>query len=133
MKIFEVQHQGEPLWLHRFGNWSAIDSDSVHSLFALAWLFKEDGKWIFTPRACGSTSLFYNAVLFVRIASPFGIFASVRWSGSTSGKSILQAGIGWKLNGRLAILFRIQSDQTSAQGVTGPNSGQATGFDFGTH
>ena len=100
---------------------------------ALAWLFKEDGKWSVVPRPCSDTSLFYNAIFFVRIASPFGIFASVRWSGSTTGKAILQAGIGWALNGRLKLLFRIQSDATSAAGVTGENVGQSTGFDYGTH
>lgn len=96
-------------------------------------MFKEDSKWIFVPRITGNQSLFYNAVFFVRLSLPFGNFGSFRWSPRTDKKALFQTGIGWKLNGRLAILFRVQSDKTSAAGVTGPNLGQATGFDYGTH
>lgn len=33
----------------------------------------------------------------------------------------------------LEVLLRIQSDATSAAGSSGPNYGQATGFNYGTH
>lgn len=131
-RIIEQQHDNEPYLLYWFGNATAIDSDHVKSL-GIAWLFKEDGRWNLIPRITGNTSLFYNAIFFLRLSLPFGIFASLRWSPSTTARSLFQAGLGWKLNGRLALLFRIQSDATSAQGVTGPNLGQATGFDYGTH
>jgi len=153
-RIQEVRHEGEPWLLYLIGNLTAIDSNWVTS-FGIAWLFKENGKWAFLPRLTGNTSLFYNAVFFIRYTitpiwcvpcsvlaycgyahwSMFlvGLFFSIRWSPSTTAKALFQGGLGWKLNGRLAILFRIQSDATSASGVTGPNLGQATGFNFGTH
>lgn len=153
VKIIEDRHPGEPLLLWKLGNLTAIDSEWIGS-WAFAWLFKEDGRWCFMPRACGDVSLYYNAVFFFRFCAPapvlflqclaaiqfaslwplmLGCFASVRWSGATDKKALLQIGAGWKLNGRLAVLLRIQSDKTSARGVTGPNHGQATGFNFGTH
>jgi hypothetical protein len=130
-----------------------LDTDSIESI-GVAWLFKEDDRWCFMPRVTGDVSLFYNAVFFVRYATVpavffvqvlavlitgwwwlmlFGVFASVRWSASSTARALLQFGAGWKLNGRIAVLLRIQSDATSAAGSSGPNFGQATGFDFGTH
>jgi hypothetical protein len=109
-----------------------LDTDSMRSV-GLAWLFKEGGTWNFRPRIPGDVSLFYNAVFFLRLNWPLGIFASVRWSASTTEKALLQLGAGWKLNGRIALLLRIQSDATSAAGASGPNYGQATGFNYGTH
>lgn len=133
MKIIETQHEGEPTWLYKFGNWSAVDEDSIHTI-GIAWLFKEDGKWVFTPRLTGNASLFYNAVFFCRFNWFWpGFFWSFRWSPSTDSKALLQSGIGWKCNGRFAITLRIQSDKTSAAGVTGPNLGQSTGYDYGPH
>jgi len=109
-----------------------LDTDWIKS-FGVAWLFKENGKWCVIPRITGNESLFYNAVFFVRLVWPLGVFASVRWSASSTSRSLLQCGIGWKLNGRLGLTFRIQSDATSAAGSSGPNFGQATGFNYGTH
>lgn len=130
-----------------------LDTDSIKSV-GVAWLFKDGGAWKFMPRVTENRSLFYNAVFFVRYSTVpvvffaqvlltlatgwwwlmlFGIFASVRWSPSSTAKALLQAGIGWKLNGRIALLLRIQSDATSAAGSSGPNYGQATGFNYGTH
>lgn len=109
-----------------------IDTDSVRSL-GVAWLFKEGGRWCFLPRITGDVSLFYNAVFFLRLSVPFGAFASLRWSASSTARALLQLGAGWKLNGRIALLLRIQSDATSAAGASGPNYGQATGFNYGTH
>lgn len=109
-----------------------IDTDSVKTL-GIAWLFKEDGVWCFKPRLTDRVSLFYNAIFFLRLNWPLGIFAAIRWSASTTSKALLQFGVGWKLNGRIALLLRVQSDASSAAGSAGPNYGQATGFDFGTH
>lgn len=132
MKITESQHPGEPFWLYWLGNATAIDGKYIKSI-GIAWLFKEGGKWVFMPRITGEQSLFFNSVFFLRLSLPFGIFASVRWSEAFDKKSLFQAGIGWKLNGRLAVLLRIQSDKTSAAGVTGPNVGQSRGFYYGPH
>lgn len=156
-RIQEERHQGEPWLMYVIGNLTAISPDWIRSV-GLAWLFKEGGKWVFTPRITGDTSLFYNAVFFVRLSLPAGIFASFRWSGSRTSKALLQGSLGIKLNGRLAIgvawilipilicliewqwwmlltlpAWRIQSDASSAAGVTGPNLGQSGGFTFGTH
>ena len=132
MRIQETRHDNEPWLLYKVGNLTAIDSDWVRSV-GIAWLFKEQGEWKFMPRITGNTSLFYNAVFFLRFSLPFGLFWSLRWSESRVRKALWQAGIGWKLNGRLAVLFRFQSDASSAAGVTGANVGQAQGFEFGTH
>jgi len=132
MRIQEIQHENEPWLMYKIGNVTAIDSDYIKS-FGIAWLFKENGKWNFIPRKTENVALFYNAILFLRFSLPFGVFASIRWSGSTVTKALFQCGMGWKLNGRLAILFRFQSDASSAAGVTGPNFGQAQGFEYGTH
>lgn len=109
-----------------------LDTDSIKSV-GVAWPFKEGGEWRFLPRITEARSLFYNAIFFLRLASPFGVFVSVRWSASTTAKALLQVGVGWKLNGRIALLLRIQSDASSAAGSSGPNYGQATGFEYGTH
>jgi len=132
MKILEAQHPGEPFWLYWLGNATAIDDTYVKSV-GIAWLFKEGGKWKFIPRITGQQSLFFNAVFFLRFSLPFGVFFSFRWSSATDKKSLLQTGFGWKLNGRLAVLLRIQSDISSAKGVTGPNVNQAVGFSYGPH
>lgn len=141
MKITESRHLNEPWLMWKLGNWTAIDSDRVRSI-GIAWLFKRDGQWDFLPLVTGNVSLFYNAVFFLRLTFigfiPVGIFFSIRWAkiGPVLGgkpRSFLQAGIGYKLNGRLAVLLRMQNDISSASGVTGPNFGQAQGFNFGPH
>lgn len=109
-----------------------IDTDSIETI-GVAWLFKEKGAWVFKPRLTDRVSLFYNAVFFLRLNWPLGIFAAIRWSASTTSKALLQFGGGWKLNGRIALLLRVQSDASSAAGSAGPNYGQSTGFEYGTH
>lgn len=120
-------------WIDRLLNlWPfCIDMESIKSV-GIAWLFKEDDCWCFLPRITGNDSLFYNAIVFVRLSLPFGVFVHLRWAKNWR-RSFLQAGIGWKLNGRFSPLFRLQSDASAAEGVTGANYGQATGFDYGTH
>lgn len=132
MKIVEQQHKNEPYIMYWLGNATAIDDAKIKSI-GIAWLFKENGAWVFRPRITGEQSLFFNAVFFLRLSLPFGIFTSIRWSSSETKTSIFQTGLGWKLNGRLASLFRFQSAKSSAAGVTGKNFGQAHGFNYGTH
>jgi hypothetical protein len=105
-----------------------LDTDSIKSI-GIAWIFKEKDKWNFLPRITDKISLFYNAQFFIRLALPFGIFFGMRL-GPTY---LFQTGIGWKLNGRIAILFRVQTDASAAAGVGGPNYGQSSGYDYGTH
>jgi hypothetical protein len=131
MRIVEEQHPSESAWLWKLGNLTAIDSDMVKSI-GFAWLFKEGGRWVFRPRVTGNVALFYNAVFFLRLCWPFGVFWMVRWAASGD-KQFAQGGGGYKLNGRLTITLRIQNDASAAAGVTGPNVGQATGFNYGTH
>lgn len=109
-----------------------LDTDWIKSI-GIAWVFKENGKWCVIPRITGNTSLFYNAIFFVRIGLPFLLCASFRWSGSTTSRAVFQCCVGYKLNGRAALSIRIQSDASSAAGDQGPNYGQAQSFDYGTH
>ena len=131
-RIVETREDNANWLLWKLGNLLAIDSDYVKSV-GVAWLFKENGEWVFKPRITGKDSLYYNAVFFVRLCFAPGMFIGVRWSNSSVKKSLWQFGIGWKINGRFAMTFRIQSDESSAKGTTGPNYGQATGFNYGTH
>lgn len=78
-------------------------------------------------------SLLYNGVLFFRFSLPFLICLKIRWSGSTTKKAFMDIIIGWKHNGELATTFRIQSDESSAAGTSGPNVNQHTGWKCGTH
>lgn len=81
---------------------------------------------------CTTGSLFRNGLVYVRLLWPLGLFIHLRWCGSCR-RAFLQAGIGWKLNGRFAILFRVQSDDSAAAGTSGPNYGQAPGWFEGNH
>ena len=132
MVNLEQQHPNEPYLLYWLGNATAIDDAKVKSI-GLAWMFKENGAWVFKPRVTGEQSLFFNAVFFLRLSFPFGIFASIRWSESSTSRALFQTGIGWKLNGRFGLLFRFQSDASSAAGSSGPNTGQSQGFSYGSH
>lgn len=105
-----------------------LDTDSLSSV-ALAWIFTEKGEWKWKPRVCEDKSLFYNAQFFLRLSWPLGVFFGMRL-GPTY---LFQCGIGWKLNGRLALLFRVQTDASAAAGTSGPNYGQSPGYEFGTH
>ncbi len=105
-----------------------IDTDSIRSI-GIAWIFKDAGRWCLAPRLTGDQSLYYNAQFFLRASLPFGIFFGMRLSRDY----LFQCGLGWKLNGRLAILCRVQTDASAAKGVTGPNYGQSGGWDYGTH
>ena len=129
-----LEHGSKFSWVNTILNtWPfVLDMESIKSI-SIAWLFKEDGKWIYRPRMTGDKSLFFNAIFFLRLSSPFGIFFSFRWRESSIAKAIFQTGIGWKLNGRITITLRVQSDKASAAGDSGQNTGQAQGFEYGTH
>ena len=109
-----------------------LDTDVIKSI-GIAWLFKEAEKWNFIPRITGNVSQFYNAIFFLRLTFPFGIFAAFRWSEATDTKAFLHVGLGWKLNGRIGITCRIQSDESAAEGESGHNYSQSVGFNYGTH
>lgn len=149
MRIQEDRHPKESWLLWQIGNLTAIDDAYVSSI-GIAWLFKEDGAWVFKPRVTGEQSLFFNAVFFLRwTITPltylmqfalvcwfrhwwplvFGVFIHFR----PVLNQLFQTGIGYKLNGRLGLPFRFQSDASAAAGTTGPNLGQATGFNYGPH
>ena len=141
MRITEDRHPGEPWLIWKLGNLTAIDDSYIKSI-GIAWLFKEGGQWDFKPLVTGNDSLFYNAVFFFRLTFigwiPAGVFFMLRWAeiGPVLGgkpRSFLQVGFGYKLNGRFGLPLRVQNDVSSAAGVTGPNVGQATGFNYGTH
>jgi hypothetical protein len=124
-----------PAWLNDFLNkWPwCLDEDSIKS-FAIVWGFKREGKWVWIPeRAPNDGAQFYNGIACLRLNWPIGIFFQVRWSGSTTRKSLLQCGIGWKVIGRIGLVLRVQSDESSAVGYNTPNTGQAQGWDYGPH
>ena len=74
-------------------------------------------------------SLFYNGAIFIRIMLPFFVSLQIRWAGSDPSKNeFFQTYIGWKLNGALSAVFRVQSDGSAAKGFTSPNPGQAQGW-----
>jgi hypothetical protein len=73
-------------------------------------------------------SLFMNGVVFLQIRTPFWVGIQVR----PFTARFFQCGIGWKGNGRLAVLFRFQTDESAATGMDGPNFGQAKFMDDGT-
>jgi hypothetical protein len=75
-------------------------------------------------------SLYYNGVLFIRLMLPFFIGVQIRWAGNKR-RSYLQTHVGWKLNGRFAVAFRIQGDESAARGMDFPNPGQAQGWNDG--
>lgn len=77
-------------------------------------------------------SLYHNGVFFLRLALPFWLGLGVRWRGTGQGRECFQFGIGWKRNGQLGLNIRVQSDGSAAAGTTGPNFGQATGWNEGT-
>ena len=97
-----------PAWLNNFLNkWPwCLDEDNIKS-FAVVWGFKREGKWQWIlERAPNDGAQFYNGIACLRLNWPIGIFFQVRWSGSTTRKSLLQFGLGWKVIGRIGPIFR---------------------------
>jgi hypothetical protein len=109
----------------------AIDTDKIKTI-GIVWGFIKDSTWVFKPTVVPNDSLFYNGILFIRFNWPFGIFGSFRWAKDWR-RSFLQTGLGYKLNGRFGATIRLQSDESAAEGTSGPNYGQAKGFEYGPH
>lgn len=126
MKTLETNHNND--WRDQLLNiWPfLIDSESIYSLFRCG-ICRNENLWHAWGTTDTGSSLFYNGAVFVRVMLPFWIGIHIRF-----GKRYLQAGLGWKLNGRFGIICRIQTDESSAQGTHGPNYGQASGWDCGT-
>lgn len=124
MKTYEYNHGND--WRDRLLNsWPfLIDSDCVHTLFR-AGICKHE-KWVPWILFDNGTSLFYNGLVFIRVSMPFWIGIHIRF-----GERFLQAGLGWKLNGRFGAIFRVQTDESAAEGTHGPNYGQAKGYECG--
>lgn len=153
-----IEHHNGNNWLDKLLNGfpMLLDTEHVHTLFAFAFC-RASGRWTFMYGDLGG-SLFMNGTLFVRyIVTPltslvcavaaflvvfvgpwwmllltYGLFVHISWR-QTGNRRYWQGGWGHKLNGRIAILFRIpQNDAKAAAGVNGPNYGQASGWDCGT-
>ena len=133
-----------PQWLNDLLNSYPLllDSDQIKPRFTLIVGCKDPvtQKWNWPKVRFGrsefDTHLFWNAMLFIRVLSPFCLVLQIRWNGSESDKALYQRVIGWKMNGRFAITARIQSDSTAAEvHVPGgsANNDQAHGWDCGPH
>jgi hypothetical protein len=120
-----------------FGHWydgllnsfPLLWDDSWVKTIGIAWLFTEHGKWCFLPRIVPYDWQFGNAIFFVRFGW-LALFIGIR------GKvKLFQGGIGFKQTGRLAILFRFQTDASAAKGAHAglPNTNLSSGFEYGRH
>ena len=119
------------LWalIDRIGEASKLSPDTIKPLLSVQWGWDKD--WRNYRIATGhdrTESLYYNGMFFCRFMFPFFVGFMVRWSGATDKRAFLQTHIGWKLNGRLAVAFRVQSDTSGERGMDFPNPGQARGW-----
>lgn len=118
MKTLEYHYGGD--WRDKILNAFAMDVDRIRTV-VLAW----DAQGIYRPEA---RSLYYNGYAMARLNWPLGVFLHLKPLRNLR----IQLGIGWKLNGRFALIARAQSDKSAAVGVHGPNIGQAIEWDRGT-
>lgn len=112
---------------------SRVPERFIFPLFSICLGNRDGGSIDFYKTNTGS--LFYNGAIFVRVMFPFFIGIGIRWAGKDINKrEFLQTYIGIKLNGEWALMprFRRQSDVSAAKGTTGPNYGQAIGWNAGT-
>jgi hypothetical protein len=113
-------------WL---GDHTAIpESWSIHLLSLQCGFFDHVGFTLARLIYRDPPSLFMNGVFFIQIRLPFWIGVHIR----PFTKKYFQTGIGWKGNGRFAVLFRFQTDESSAKGMDFANTGQSTGMNDGT-
>lgn len=77
-----------------------------------------------TWRGCGFVTRepIHEGALFLQIRLPFWMGIQIR----PFTKRYFQCGLGFKGNGRFAVLFRFQTDESSAAGMDYPNYNQAT-------
>lgn len=114
-----------PLWklIDWLGDHTAIpERYSIHILSLQCGFVDHVGFTLVRLIYRDPPSLFMNAALFVQLRLPFWIGIQIR----PFTKKYFQCGLGWKGNGRLAVLFRFQTDESSAVGMDGPNVNQAT-------
>ena len=125
MKTLEYNHGN---WLDNLLNsWPlCLDMASIKPLVR-AGVCRTDGLWHAWATTNAGSSLFYNGVFFIRIMLPFWIGIQIR----PTTEYYSQVGFGWKLNGRLGVIFRVQSDKSAAAGTHGPNYGHANGWECG--
>ena len=124
-------------WLDKLGDMTAIDPAKVHSLISFCWgagTVEKPNLLYFRIRFLGPSpeALYENGLVFVRVARPFFLGFMLRWGGKDAHPAFLQTHIGWKLNGRLALVFRLQSDASAEVGMDVLNLGQAQGFAIGS-
>ncbi len=125
-----------PLWrlIDWTGDKTALPERWVVPVASLQWGFGSVERpnpanlRLLTGPASDTGSLYQNGLLFARVALPCFIGLQIRWGGAAMRLAYLQTHAGWKLNGRLAIAFRVQSDTSAAAGMDAPNPGQAVGF-----
>jgi len=136
-RILEDRHPGENWLLWKLGNWTTIPVEWVRSRSMVSgFKWSAGAKFQWRPvfgryygsfyKHLGLDALFYNGAIFVRLVFPFGVFVQIRWSGHTDRRAFLQAGVGYKLNGRWGFLFRIPKSDAAAtrgawSGVDGEN------------
>jgi hypothetical protein len=132
VRLYEDRHEGESWILWKLGNWTALPQEWIKSV-GFAWGFQRKGVWDWKPVITGNDSLYFNAILFVRLVFPLGVFVGIRWSGSTTKAALWQGGMFWKLNGRFALTFRVQSDDSAAAGTNSPNYFDGRGWEYGSH
>ena len=120
MKTVENNHGGN--WWDRLLNSFPflIDTDYIGTL-AFAW--DEEG-----PYSPEDRSLFYNGYFMFRWVFPFGLWFHIKPARNLR----IQFGLGWKLNGRIGLTLRFQTDESAADGEHGPNLGQASAWARGT-
>lgn len=119
-------------WYDKLLNsWPFLLDDTAIQSQGLAIGFIEDGQWHFKPRVTGNAHQYFNALLFIRLTWPVGLFLHIRLSKNR----LLQCGIGYKLTGRFAIHCRLQSDESSAKGYHEglPNTDHVSEFNYGPH
>ena len=126
MKTVEINHNNNALD-KILNSWPfCLEHESIKPILR-GGICRNEGVWhAWVSRDVG-TSLYYNGAFFFRLMLPFFIGVHIRW-----GVRYLQMAIGWKLNGRFGVIFRVQSDKSSAAGTHGPNYGQANGWECGT-
>lgn len=135
-----VQFQwGQKLWalIDKIGDATAIHPKYILPVLSVQWAWGDTADKP-NPRnvragffgSAHKESLYYNGIIFFRVMLPFFVGLQVRW-GKDVKPSFFQTHIGWKLNGRLAIALRFQSDASAAAGMDFPNPGQAQGWSDG--
>ena len=123
-------------WGGRVGFWRADTQSLFYNggfflrvIFCPLWALPTATIWFLCDQLFGGIS---HGWLLLCIGF---VGVGIRWSGKNpTAREFLQTYIGPKLNGEWAVVprFRIQSDLSASNGTTGPNYGQAIGWDAGT-